>query len=168
MRERERERRGICQPLSFLDGIQQQTTNSIKKTFLNGKKFGSKCFLHLSLHVFVFIFFLKMGNFRPLFLYFSLFNDSWQWINIFCRWLDSNRRSLVSEATILPTKPQPRPWFVSFCQFVTYKRGIVVSESATQLWSCWFEKITVDTKNESFKFRSLLSNSLSIFLVSAQ
>ena len=27
----------------------------------------------------------------------------------FCRWLDSNRRPLVSEATTLPTEPQPLP-----------------------------------------------------------
>ena len=30
------------------------------------------------------------------------------WIN-FCRWLDSNGGPLVSEATALPTKPQPLP-----------------------------------------------------------
>ena len=32
----------------------------------------------------------------------------------FCRWLDSNRGLLVSEATALPTEPQPLPLFVTF------------------------------------------------------
>ena len=60
--------------------------------------------------------FLKMGHSRPLFLYFRLFkthvtvNKCSIYIN-FCRWLDSNRGSLVSEATALPTEPQPLPTF---------------------------------------------------------
>ena len=29
--------------------------------------------------------------------------------NNFCQWLDSNRRPLLSEATALPTQPQPLP-----------------------------------------------------------
>ena len=32
----------------------------------------------------------------------------------FCRWLDSNRGPLVSEATALPTEPQPLPCFKEF------------------------------------------------------
>ena len=57
-------------------------------------------------------FFKKVGHSRPLFsLYFRLFNnvDSKQYQYKICRWLDSNRRPLVSEATALPTEPQPRP-----------------------------------------------------------
>ena len=48
------------------------------------------------------------------FFYFRLFNTQLtvykcsMLIN-FCRWLDSNRASLVSEATALPTEPQPLP-----------------------------------------------------------
>ena len=51
-----------------------------------------------------------MGHSRPLFLYFRLFNTQLTvnkcsiYIN-FCRWLDSNRGPLVSEATALPTEP---------------------------------------------------------------
>ena len=46
------------------------------------------------------------GQSRPLFLYYCLFNTvySKQRFNInYCRWLDSNRRPLESEATTLPT-----------------------------------------------------------------
>ena len=47
-------------------------------------------------------FFLKkMGNSRPFFLYFRLFNT----------WLDLNRGPLESEATALPTESQPLPLF---------------------------------------------------------
>ena len=52
---------------------------------------------------------LKNWAFSGLFfLYFRLFNtvDS---TYKFCRWLDSNRGPLVSEATALPTAPQPLP-----------------------------------------------------------
>ena len=49
-----------------------------------------------------------MGHSRPLFLYFRLYNTQLT-VNkcsiIFCRWLDSNRRPLVSEAAALPTEP---------------------------------------------------------------
>ena len=34
--------------------------------------------------------------------------------NKFCRWLDSNRRPLVSEAAALPTQPQPLPTEAKF------------------------------------------------------
>ena len=52
----------------------------------------------------------KMVHFRPLFLYFRLFNtvDSKSSI-FFCRWLDSNCGPLGLEATALPTVPQPLP-----------------------------------------------------------
>ena len=51
-----------------------------------------------------------MGHYRPLFLYFRLFNtvDSRQMFHIkVCRWLDLNCGPPVSEATALPTEPQP-------------------------------------------------------------
>ena len=49
------------------------------------------------------------------FFYFRLFNTQLtvykcSILIIFCRWLDSNRRPQVSEATALPTKPQPLPF----------------------------------------------------------
>ena len=65
--------------------------------------------------------FTKMGHSQHLFLYFCLFNtvDSKQMfyikvIKVVCRWLDSNRRSLVWEATALPTEPQPLPFLLSW------------------------------------------------------
>ena len=60
------------------------------------------------------LFLKKMGHSRPLFLYFRLFNTQLTvykcsiLIN-FCRWLNSNRGPLVSEATALPTERQPLP-----------------------------------------------------------
>ena len=52
-----------------------------------------------------FSFFLKMRLSWPLFLYFHLFQLT---VNMFyikvCRWLDSNRRPLVSEVTALQTE----------------------------------------------------------------
>ena len=52
-------------------------------------------------------YFLK-GPFPASFLYFRLFNSFNSMVNIiFGLWLDSNRRPLVSEATSLPTEPQP-------------------------------------------------------------
>ena len=64
-----------------------------------------------AIKVFLWIFFLKMAHSRTLFLYFRLFNtvDSKQMLDKACWWLDSNCRSLVSEATALPTEPQPLP-----------------------------------------------------------
>ena len=59
-----------------------------------------------------FDFVLKVGHSRSLFVYFRLFNTvaSTQMFHIkVCRWLDSNRGPLVSEATALPTEPQPLP-----------------------------------------------------------
>ena len=54
-----------------------------------------------------------MGHWKPLFIYFRLFNtaDNKQTIvqYKFCRWLESNRRPLISKATALPTEPQPLP-----------------------------------------------------------
>ena len=62
-------------------------------------------------------FFFKMGQSRPLFLYFRHFNAQltvnkcsiYIYIN-FCRWLDSNYGPLVSEATALQTEPLPLPY----------------------------------------------------------
>ena len=50
-----------------------------------------------------------MGHSRPLFLYFRLFNFNVQLVDKVCRCWDSNRGSLVSEATALPTEPPPLP-----------------------------------------------------------
>ena len=61
-------------------------------------------------------FFLKMGQSRPLFIYFCLFNAvGSKMFNInFCWWLDSNRGHMASGATALPTEPQPVPRYPSF------------------------------------------------------
>ena len=58
------------------------------------------------------IFFRKMCNSQPLFLYFCLFNtvDSKQMFHIkVCQCLDLNRGPLVSEAVALPIEPQSLP-----------------------------------------------------------
>ena len=53
--------------------------------------------------------FLKVGHSRPLFSSFQLFTVNI--LNIIsCRWVDSNCESLVLEATVLPTEPQPLPF----------------------------------------------------------
>ena len=54
------------------------------------------------------VIFLKDG---PLLASFSLFSSFllYSWLIKLCRCLDSNRGSLVSEATALPTEPQPLP-----------------------------------------------------------
>ena len=54
---------------------------------------------------------LRLGHSRPLFSLFSSFQQLTE--NLFiiksCQWLDSNCGTLVSEATILPSEPQPLP-----------------------------------------------------------
>ena len=56
--------------------------------------------------------FRKIDPFTASFSLFSSFQNSF-WllliVNKICQWLDSNRGSLVSEATALPTVPQPLP-----------------------------------------------------------
>ena len=58
------------------------------------------------------IFFKKIGPFPASFsLNFGPFNkvkSKYDYLK-FCRWLDLNCRPLVSEATALPTEPQPLP-----------------------------------------------------------
>ena len=51
----------------------------------------------------------KMGHSRPLFLYFCIFYLNDQFEDKVCQCWDSNRGSLVSEATPLPTEPPPLP-----------------------------------------------------------
>ena len=54
-----------------------------------------------------------MGHSRPLFFYFRFFNTIQLTENKcsikICRRLDSNRGPMISEATALPTEPQPLP-----------------------------------------------------------
>ena len=63
------------------------------------------------------MYFFQNGPFRPLFLYFCLYFTVYrkQVFNMkVCLWLDSNCGPLVSEATALPTEPQPLPLNVKF------------------------------------------------------
>ena len=63
--------------------------------------------------IYLFYIFLNWGHFRPPSLYFRLFwiaIDRYTFKIIHCQCLDSNRGSLVSEATTLPTAPQPWPY----------------------------------------------------------
>ena len=53
--------------------------------------------------------FLKMVHSQPLFLYFCLFYLIYNWYIKLCRCWDSNRGSLLLEATTLPTEPPPLP-----------------------------------------------------------
>ena len=62
-----------------------------------------------------------MGHSRPLFLLFSSFLQTVNmkyWFNKSCRWLDSNPGPLISEATALPTAPQPLPQEYQFTGIV--------------------------------------------------
>ena len=54
---------------------------------------------------------LKMGHSRPLFVFFSSFQQLTEnmFVIKFRRWLDSNRGPLASEASAFPTEPQPLP-----------------------------------------------------------
>ena len=65
------------------------------------------------------VFFKKKWPFPAsyLYIYFRLFDivDSKQMFNKICRWLDSNHGPLVSEATALPTEPQPLPDILIVC-----------------------------------------------------
>ena len=56
----------------------------------------------------------KMGHSRPLFLYFCIFYLNDQFEDKVCQCWDSNRGSLVSEASPLPTEPPPLPYFDLF------------------------------------------------------
>ena len=73
---------------------------------LNGSNLSFSCGVHCS-------FFLKMAHSRPFFFIFVRLFYKQLTGNIgskkSCRWLDSNCGPLVSEATTLPTEPQPLP-----------------------------------------------------------
>ena len=58
-------------------------------------------------------------------LFFSLFSSfqySWQSDIKVCLWLDSNRGPLASEATALPTEPQPLPLNIFCCCLIILRR----------------------------------------------
>ena len=91
---------------------------------------------------------LKMGHFRPFFLYLRLFNstDSKQMFNKFCRWLDSNRGPLILEATALPTEPQPLPP-------VKVKMSVYCFEGKRDpAWSMSDKKLNTFWQKHFFKF----------------
>ena len=90
---------------------------------------------------------LKMGHSRPLFLYFHLFNpqltgNKCSIYIIFCQWLDSNRGPLVSEATALPTEPQPLLLFLLLPPdvAVAYKSA-QIREGTGSIHAVWPEKM---------------------------
>ena len=74
------------------------------------------------------------------FLYFRLFNTQLTvykcsiLIN-FCQWLDSNRGPLVSEATALPTEPQPLPMFYLFTDWTLNLRSWVTQANVDEVFS---------------------------------
>ena len=68
-------------------------------------------------------------------------------INInFCRWLDSNRRPLVVEATALPTQPQPLPFQQDFYLAIPSQRGQVAGKIAKKHVVLTHEKIILSKK----------------------
>ena len=64
--------------------------------------------------------FLNWANPSLYFLYFNRYNTAFNTVDskTFCRWRNSNRRSFVSEATALPSVPQPLP-----CRYLVFKSG---------------------------------------------
>ena len=77
----------------------------------------------------------KIGQSWPLFSLFSSFQYIWQKIfNInFCRWLDTNRVPLESEATALPTEPQPLFVLFATCYWFPIYRLCTVWNTSKQL-----------------------------------
>ena len=86
-------------------------------------------------------FFKKNWPFPASFFFISSFQytvDSKQMFNInkFCQWLDSNRGPLVSEATALPTEPQPLPNLYELCLLLylyTSEQALIVSKGVVYI-----------------------------------
>ena len=94
----------------------------------------------------IMILFVKNGPFPAFFLYFRLFNtvDSKQMLDKACWWLDSNCRSLVSEATALPTEPQPLPIIkANFSNNRSRKNSVLKIFFNCVFWSYNFKNILI-------------------------
>ena len=133
-----------------------------KSHFSKKKKtmFSVKIFVCFSLEIFV-----KNCPFPDSFSYFCFFSVQLTVHNVqykFCRWLDSNLGPLVSEATALPTEPQPLPisyvWqIISFVNSSPIQKidrpGLnVITKAALicQSSSCDFHKPINDSDQSSF------------------
>ena len=82
---------------------------------------------------------IKNGPYPASFLYFCLFNTQLFNINVKpCRWLDLNCGPLVSEATALPTDPQPLPLYYNIITSNT-RRYSIEQKLCTLYWS-WRHK----------------------------
>ena len=80
-----------------------------------------------------------MCHSRPLFFNSVFSTNSYRkyWYNRSCQWLDSNQGPLVSEATALPTEPQPLPrqWIV--CPWLDSNGGPLLSEASSDRDTNW-------------------------------
>ena len=91
--------------------------------------------------LFFFFFFKKIGPFPASFSLFSYFQytvDKFSILINFCQWLDSNRGPLASEATALPTEPQPLSYCTSlFCLFNTVDSKQMFDIKVRRWLWCW-------------------------------
>ena len=118
--------------VTFLDHFRQKNCRLFNSTKL-------KCFAIAANDcggLFHEIFFKKWANPGLFFFIFHLFNTQLTVYNNcsilinFCRWLDSNRRPLVSKATALPTEPQPLHENLNLQIFMTPKNQFLPE------WAC--------------------------------
>ena len=96
-----------------------------------------------SINLYYYLLIVFWGTIPGLFFYFRLFNTQLTankcsiFIN-FCRWLDSNRRPLVLEATALPTEPQPLPnLLIVTIQCYTIYFTIYYTHVGRYFWGKW-------------------------------
>ena len=119
---------------------------------------------HLPSSLFYFKSVKKWAN-PGLFLFIFVFSTVNSIFNIkFCRWLDSNRGSLESEATAQPTEPLPHfsimSLFVSLCLSIPLTTCIYYCLFASflisaYLWSTWVS-LTFNGPNVAFLFILIL------------
>ena len=84
--------------------------------------------------------FFKKGHSRPLFLFFVFSMQLIVGTDKIYKWPDSNRGSLVSKATALPTEPKPRS-----CNFSVW------SLSPFQIWRLKFKRTIVRSHGRKAK-----------------
>ena len=79
-----------------------------------------------------------MGHSRPVFLYFVCSTQLTvkKCLIRVCQWLDLNHGSLVSEATALPTVPQPLPYSKGFFSLVSFQ-SCKSSCRSNAVWPDW-------------------------------
>ena len=76
----------------------------------------------------------------------------------FCWWLESNRGSLVSKATALPTEPQPLPKLLFLKCHINYNNYMWTSAAVQLGW----KSVTSDTRRSTVKISTIYPITLSI------